>query len=374
MIGSGIVVWRSKGDRLSPLPPSPTPFGVHRSERDEKGEKREDKSGKETDLDNTDDEKKLPGELCLTSYECPKGYFCLLGLCCKAPTTFEEIIATAANDGMVCLDKHLLRLTSYDRFTVLPGWWSVKNVLDVCDSEVEGFVYVLTKDSIYWLPTDKPALHPVKISSTSVDDGGKLIRLFIYRNHLTALTDKGKLYRGFNFRHGHSQPNWNWEIIDFLAGRDLSSETIVSVAISEDGLISLTLADNRRLYYLNQWLEDPTEIVPTKLLYSAFRTTILHLEKGTASLYLYDETLLYTVEKVIDCCIDPNVPSSIIVTKETGPRRYRLVYGNIDFTPDDLKRLSNYSVIVEPLIGDGRMLLTTRRDIWMVANPACVRI
>lgn len=325
-----------------------------------------------TSTRSTSIQKRAPGDRCLTTAECPDSYFCFNGLVTRKPLTWDETIKTNCNEGMICLDHHLLRLTESGRFGIVAGWWALKDCRDICDSEVEGFVYVLTDEGILWVPTSSIADRPLKISSAMIGDSS-ILRIFIYRNYLTGLTQAGKLYRAFNLKRGHTVARWQWEEIEFLAGRDLSSEIITDISVSNDGLLSLTLKDNRRLVYLSKWLEDPLG-ASVRVTYSKYRTTSLHLRNERASLYLYEETLLFTVDRVLDACIDPEISSCLIVLKESGPKRYRLVNHGRDFYPEDVSSLSSFSVIEEPLIGEGKMLLTTSNDVWLVSNTTCIRM
>lgn len=222
--------------------------------------------------------KKRSGDECITSAECPDQNFCFNNICTRKPVTWDECFKTTCNEGVICLDRHIMKLVN-NKFIMLSGWWSIGGCIDICDSSIQSYVYVLTDDGLYHLSIEninpnkirdeKPFSLPyinlnglVEFVDKKIDDNTKndilsknprIIRIFIFRGAIHCLAENGKIYRGFSLREAreilkHQVLKWDWEQIQFLSGRDISEESIIDVAVYHDELITLTLSDYDKIY------------------------------------------------------------------------------------------------------------------------------
>lgn len=259
-------------------------------------------------LSNNEMCKRKIGDDCITSAECSTNNFCFIGSCTSKPVTWDECFHTTCNDGMICIDRHYLFLV-HSKFIMLPGWWVLKDCIDICDSPFSNCVYVLRDSGLYLcsIPlfnpittSNKPSVSispnhtllkyiaPVTLSGETSD----FIRIFIYRNTIHALSKDGIIYRGLSnrqvirdvkesnyqsqsdigsfdksdeslnsssvtsFEYSDTHSEWEWEKVDFINGRDISHYHISDFTIAVDGTMALTLFDGGRLIHNGKsWIE-----------------------------------------------------------------------------------------------------------------------
>lgn len=323
--------------------------------------------------------KKKPGDTCMMTSDCIKSHCCFFGTCTPKPLTWDECFNTTCNDGLVCIDHHLMQLKN-NKFVMLPGWWSFSGCIDICEAPIKNYVYILKEDGLCLVNPDEPK----SIVKLIINDN-LIIRIFILRNALHALTENGKIYRGLSHHEMlKKDPTiWEWEHIEFIFGRDISSDFIVDVITSPDGIFSIYISDGRRLTYDNSWMEeimipiilpkmtsssstnslDNNIKLPSRIIYGTNKYNYINLTYGKATLYILDNNTsksLYTIEKVRDAVIDPLDNQSIIA-----------IYNN-----RSIKRINynNDSIIESVIDGQGETLRVANNNIWLLTSNKCIRV
>jgi len=315
-----------------------------------------------------------PGSSCIMTSDCTHDYACFFGTCTQKPKTWDECYITTCNDGLVCIDHHLMQLVN-NKFIMLSGWWLLRGCLDICDSPISNTVYILKEDGLFTVSIDSSSsirqLTALHINSSYI------IRIFLFREALHALAKDGKIYRGLTNRELLRFANWEWSPIEFIYGRDISDEFIIDIITSSDGILSLYCLDSRRLTYNgNVWYEDiilPFKISPSsssssrdhfykpssRIIYGSSRHNYINLSRDLLSLY-HNNNQLFTIDKVKDCVFDPSNDLSIIIITNN----------------DIIKRLSfiDDSLSEEVINGSGKYLRVAHKCIWLLTSHTCVRV
>ena len=362
--------------------------------------------------------KKKRGDDCIGSSECQKDNICFLGTCTPKPLEWDECFQTACNEGLICIDHHIMLLMSeYNKFILLPGWWIMKDCYDICDGPLSSSVYLLKEDGLYLvlltpvnnferfiqisLPyidqsTTNSSSSTQSISSTtSSKTKAQISRIVIYKDAIHALAKNGYIYRGLTNKEMRksieNRPiEWEWDRVEFINGRDISDETISDIVVSQPGgqeaqTITLTLADDRSLTYSNNfWIEessyysnfraksprspsprtyDESIIMPSQLKYGSSRKQYITFEQDQAYLYNLDIDTkpLLLIEKVKDAIIDPSNSNCIIAIHTNGVIK--------KYIADNSEK-----IVTHVLKGQGEALKIAANLVWLITGTKCFHV
>lgn len=387
--------------------------------------------------------KRQSGSDCLISSECSSNHACVNYNCTLKPQTWEECFETMCNEHTICVNQHIFKLGK-NKFVMLEGWWVTKNSLDLVDSPIPNMFYLLNYNGLHLISQpiineqlcDKTVRNEetnynqlIKLADFNIEDDVTPIHLFTFRNALHVLCNNGKIYRGITNREviriydifkdkvtklskrsnnryfADRKSNigwpyvWEWEVINFVYGRDISNLQILDVTTSSDDAICITTTDSQLLYNHNKWNDETYFLVPqnknrtlikiSPIRYGVNKNCYIQVEPYSISYFEKidgDEDFNYhkvftvnaKLNAFIDAVINPNEPYSIITLNEHGSchkYNYDTVTSIIDTNILDEgrgiteeKRVVNDTV----LYGVGFSLRATKNDVWLISNNTCM--
>ena len=407
LIGIGILVITRKTKQKEEELPSPKENKIENREISEIGSLYQPGPCKDDYILTDGVCKKKRGDDCIGTSECQKDHICFLGTCTQKPLNWDECFSTACNEGLICIDHHIMILMSdYNKFILLPGWWIMKDCYDICDGPWQSSVYLLKEDGLYLIFLVPPARDLSLTESNNkfilicppyiehLSNKSQISRIVIYKDAIHALAKNGYIYRGLSNKEMRkaieNRPiEWEWDRIEFINGRDISDEIISDIVVSQPGseaqTFALTLDDHRCLTYSNNfWTEesfspdnlrtklprspsprtyDESIIMPPQLKYGTTRKQYITFEYDQAYYYNLeiDTKPLLLIEKVKDAIIDPSNSNCIIVIHTNGVIKKYINDNSEQITTHILK-------------GQGEALKIASNFVWLITGTKCFHV
>lgn len=211
--------------------------------------------------------KQEPGSICVTSSSCHSSMMCYFGRCTEQPRTPDEKLRTNYHDGMICVNRHFMKLEQ-DRFIMMKGWWSMNGGISLCDSDVSGLVYMVREDGV-----TRVSIDPVISGSIKVEQDLSLLKLFRFLGKVYGLTTEGKLYQLIS---ESLKSKWRYRPVKEIYKKNLSNAVIEDVYPCRDGSLSLRISGKIHTYSIRtkKWVE---EVGPKKIVYGETSDTKVSL-------------------------------------------------------------------------------------------------
>ena len=310
------------------------------------------------------------GANCLNSSDCSSNNICLFGTCLTKPSNRNECLSTACGDHLICLDRHLMLLVG-NHFIMPPNWWIVKDAITITDGPIKDSIYILT-DNLIYLSFANYSLMPIAPSNIS---SIKIVTIFSFHHILHALGSDYRIYSGLSDHEMsrkltmmvNNQPlpiDWDWQPISYLAGRDLSSNSIIDIAVANNGYLVLISNDYKLIYDGQKWQEE-IGIFREKIKFGINQNNYLAIDNlQLRYVYLSFDGVKYTKQEIvlpniIDGTITPD--GQLIVISRNGLIKYLTIDENE--IKDDLL-----------LKGTGHRLLTASNRVWLISDTKCLSV
>lgn len=320
---------------------------------------------------------------CLLASDCQG--ICHWGHCLPLPKTEEETMAAKyTGGGAVTLTNHLFKIDN--KGSRMPkGGWILSDSVQIIDGFQNNSYFILTESGIYYQDASI-----IKICGPKIDDH-EIERIFIMKSAIYALCNF-RIYRGFSlsqFRHQLRYPDsreWEWEKVDFLAGKDIADLRFYDSDTALNG--DVYLAEKNGTYYCyhnNYWttgdiatykftlsngsysLED--DEIPSRIRLGAHYEHRLAFYGSRIEL-INNNRVIYEINDVWDAVIDPVSGSSVYVMTTDGQlRHYQFVdKDGMDYSFDAHNNIDRYSLEWQPLEGRGKRLIRTKHGVWLITH------
>ncbi len=340
---------------------------------------------------------KVPsGGECVTSSACTSDHLCFLSRCVSKPSTWEEKVQTSYTKGMICVDHHLLTLDQ-ERFNILPGFWVMKGVTSVCDSNINGFVYVVCEDGIYRSSVDNIISGTTKINQSLAVK--KLFRHQDLRNQtsveysdhrpdgsrdqdpnssldLYALAVDGGIY---HLNNESFDVTWEWTRLYNFHSRELTHALIDDVYTSPDGKISFLLGTFTVTYspLTNKWEREIDN--PRKISYGELSSTRLVIHQDRIDFIFSiqesgDNEIVFTLRGGFqDGELNQNEDGFLVINHQGDIYEYRPIIWSLASdnrgSSSDCS-LNNYQE--RSIEGSGDLFFRSKGHVWLVTGTNCL--
>lgn len=336
--------------------------------------------------------KQEPGSTCVTSSACHSSMMCYIGRCTEQPRTQDEKQKTNYHDGIVCVNRHFMKLEQ-DRFIMMKGWWSMNGGISLCDSDVSGLVYMVREDGVTRVSVD-----PVISGSIEIDQDLSLLKLFRFLGKVYGLTMEGKLYQ---LPSESLKSKWQYRPVKEIYKKNLSNEVIEDVYPCKDGSLSIRISGKIYTYSVKtkRWTE---EIGPKKIVYG---------ETVNTKISLYSDRIKFKFEIPEDDAA--NLQSPLVHRRQIQPKLSKIrspdvkcidftftltgLYKDVELNPEEdgiivlaanTGHVKEYKPVVwlpltagsqnhfrERLLhGSGDRLLRTSNTVWLLTGAKCSQV
>ena len=259
-----------------------------------------------------------------------------------AENNFDELENQWGWGGFTTHDlKHCCLVASM--VALIYNWWNINKAYYMCEGIVPNTIFILSKNGIYINQYENNYdLAKVYLLGDNKIDDEVIKSIFVYKNVLYCIC-KGKIFYGLSQRELMNNAPINWELASYIAGRDISDENVINVAVKGEMLDIETKKYHLR-YSNKSW--NKIDIKGRYIPISENRYLILRKEK----LYDYRHEDVIVYDKVLDAAYNFETKDILIITP----------YDVIKILPSN-----------EIVTGKGNRLFNLHNKIFLLSNEEC---
>jgi len=282
-------------------------------------------------------------ELCVFNEDCKSGV-CYNGFCVEKPHDNIACVETGCENNIICLNNNILIYDNINKsFCLIYNWWNINKAYYMCEGIVPNTIFILSKNGIYINQYENNYdLAKVYLLGDNKIDDEVIKSIFVYKNVLYCIC-KGKIFYGLSQRELMNNAPINWELASYIAGRDVSDENVINVAVKGEMLDIETKKYHLR-YFNKSW--NKIDIKGRYIPISENRYLMLRKEK----LYDYRHEDVIVYDKVLDAAYNFETKDILIITP----------YDVIKILPSN-----------EIVTGKGNRLFNLHNKIFLLSNEEC---